>query len=72
MFYHGTKEDRLQLLYQIRKKHEVMKNISMRPIVITSYEIAMVDRPLLQQFDWTYMIVDEGHRIKNKNCRLIR
>jgi ATP-dependent DNA helicase len=25
-----------------------------------------------QNFMWKYMIVDEGHRIKNMNCRLIR
>ncbi|KAL4220426.1 hypothetical protein ACF0H5_020829 [Mactra antiquata] len=72
VFYHGSKEERLQLQRQIRKKHNIMENVTIRPIVITSYEIAMVDRPFLQQFDWTYMIVDEGHRIKNKNCRLVR
>lgn len=27
---------------------------------------------LLQRFQWKYLIVDEGHRIKNLNCRLVR
>lgn len=25
-----------------------------------------------QRFQWKYLIVDEGHRIKNLNCRLVR
>lgn len=72
VFYHGKKEERMIIRRQIFKKHEIMKSIFIQPIVITSYEIAMKDRPLLNNFDWTYMVVDEGHRIKNKNCRLIR
>lgn len=27
---------------------------------------------LLQRYQWKYLIVDEGHRIKNLNCRLVR
>lgn len=25
-----------------------------------------------QRFHWNYLIVDEGHRIKNLNCRLVQ
>ncbi|CAI2167043.1 13618_t:CDS:10 [Funneliformis geosporum] len=39
---------------------------------ITSYEIVMNDRKYLQKFSWKYIVVDEGHRIKNLNCKLIR
>ena len=42
------------------------------PVVITSYEIIMRDRIFLQHLQWKYIIIDEGHRIKNLNCRLIR
>lgn len=28
--------------------------------------------PFVQRFQWKYLIVDEGHRIKNLNCRLVR
>ena len=41
-------------------------------IVVTSYEISMRDRKYLQPREWLYMIVDEGHRLKNLECRLIR
>ncbi|KAG9485079.1 hypothetical protein GDO78_008275, partial [Eleutherodactylus coqui] len=46
--------------------------LQIHPVVITSFEIAMRDRQLLQHKSWKYMILDEGHRIKNMNCRLIR
>ncbi len=41
------------------------------PVLVTSFEICMVDRPVLQQYDWKFLILDEGHRIKNRNCRLV-
>ncbi len=28
--------------------------------------------PIRLPFSWTYLVVDEGHRIKNMNCRLIK
>jgi ATP-dependent DNA helicase len=42
------------------------------PVVITSYEIAMRDRKALQRVNFKYMVIDEGHRLKNSNCRLVR
>lgn len=27
---------------------------------------------LFKRFQWKYLIVDEGHRIKNLNCRLVQ
>ena len=42
------------------------------PVVVTSYEIVMADLKFLQQFGWKYIIVDEGHRLKNWNCKLLR
>ena len=32
----------------------------------------MKDRPFLQHYRWKYIAVDEGHRLKNKDCRLLR
>ena len=42
------------------------------PIVVTSFEICMIDRPYLERYVWQYMILDEGHRIKNRNCKLLK
>ena len=41
------------------------------PVVCTSYELVMVDRKHLKKHNWKFIIIDEGHRIKNLNCKLI-
>ena len=42
------------------------------PIVVTSYEIVLADVKFLQKYQWKYIVVDEGHRLKNFNCKLLR
>ena len=42
------------------------------PVVVTTYEVAMRDRVHLEKNDWKYIVVDEGHRLKNLNCKLIQ
>ncbi|KSA01559.1 uncharacterized protein AC631_02704 [Debaryomyces fabryi] len=41
-------------------------------IVLTSYEISIRDFAKLNRVSWKYLIVDEGHRLKNMNCTLIK
>ncbi|XP_068582922.1 lymphoid-specific helicase [Cebidichthys violaceus] len=67
LLYHGPQ--RAKLLKQIRRPQGAL---SMCPVILTSFEIAMIDRKRLQHFQWKYLVVDEGHRIKNLNCRLVR
>ncbi|KAF3708520.1 Lymphoid-specific helicase [Channa argus] len=69
LLYHGPQAERAKLLKQIRRPQGPL---SMCPVVVTSFEISMIDRKFLQRFQWKYLIVDEGHRIKNLNCRLVR
>uniref|UniRef100_A0A8C9IWU4 Proliferation-associated SNF2-like protein n=1 Tax=Piliocolobus tephrosceles TaxID=591936 RepID=A0A8C9IWU4_9PRIM len=69
MLYHGTQEERQKLVRNIYKRKGTLQ---IHPVVITSFEIAMRDRNALQHCYWKYLIVDEGHRIKNMKCRLIR
>ena len=40
--------------------------------MITSYEIVIRDATALSKIGWKFIIIDEGHRLKNMNCRLIR
>ena len=70
VLYHGSKDER----EQIRHKHMKMQNQSKFdfPVIITSYEIVMNDKKFLANYQWRYIIVDEGHRLKNMNCRLIK
>ncbi|XP_025081604.1 lymphocyte-specific helicase-like isoform X1 [Pomacea canaliculata] len=71
MLYHGSKDERQSLRQKIPKLHEIRNGVKVHPCVITSYEVAMMDRKYLQNYDWRYLVVDEGHRIKNTHCRLI-
>jgi len=32
----------------------------------------IADSKLLQRYKWKYVVVDEGHRLKNFNCKLLR
>jgi hypothetical protein len=42
------------------------------PVVVSTYEIVMADIKALARYRWKYIVVDEGHRLKNFNCKLIR
>ncbi|KAG2213535.1 hypothetical protein INT47_009209 [Mucor saturninus] len=70
LLYHGTKEERQHM---INRKMQKKKETEMEfPVIVTSYEIVMNDRKFLQRYNWKYIVVDEGHRLKNMNCRLIK
>jgi ATP-dependent DNA helicase len=66
VLYHGTPNERKAIR---DKKFKLKKSF---PIIVTSYEICMNDRKYLARISWKYIIIDEGHRLKNLNCKLIR
>ncbi|KAJ3896923.1 SNF2 family DNA-dependent ATPase [Lentinula edodes] len=42
------------------------------PVVVTTYEMIIKDRAQLAGYNWGYIVVDEGHRLKNLDCTLTR
>ena len=42
------------------------------PVIVTSYEIVLADIKALVPIRWKYVVVDEGHRLKNFNSKLLR
>ncbi|KAK4701965.1 ATP-dependent DNA helicase, partial [Phenoliferia sp. Uapishka_3] len=42
------------------------------PIILTTYQIVMNDRAFLSKFTYKWLVVDEAHRLKNMDSRLIR
>ncbi|GMM36473.1 hypothetical protein DASC09_037980 [Saccharomycopsis crataegensis] len=66
--YVGTKETR----EEIRKKYFTKQKRNNIGIVVTSYEMIIKDFRSLNRFTWKFLIVDEGHRLKNVNSKLIR
>lgn len=41
------------------------------PVVVTTYEMCMKDRQHLSGFQWKFIVVDEGHRLKNLDCKWV-
>ncbi|ODV76803.1 uncharacterized protein CANTADRAFT_57717 [Suhomyces tanzawaensis NRRL Y-17324] len=64
--YSGSKEERSS----INIKNLVSKEKT--NIIVTSYEISIRDFKKFNLINWSYLIVDEGHRLKNNDCTLIR
>ncbi|KAF3942245.1 hypothetical protein ABW19_dt0202314 [Dactylella cylindrospora] len=72
VLYHGNPQEREEIRNK-KLKTKDHRNVGPKfPIVCTSYEIIMNDRKYLAAYDWKYIVVDEGHRLKNFNCRLVR
>jgi len=69
VMYHGSP----QVRGEIRRKQLKGDSKGVRfPVVCTSYEICMRDKKFLANYPWKFIVVDEGHRLKNFNCKLVR
>jgi len=75
LLYHGSKDERQEMQRQFqrqRQKAKDTKDTRSLGVVITSFEMAMRDIKFLCGCAWKYLVVDEAHRLKNFDCRLIR
>ena len=61
LLYHGSKGERPAMQKALRST----------PIIITSYNMCMTDEKVFRSRKWKFIIVDEGHRLKNMECKLI-
>ncbi|KAK7252908.1 hypothetical protein RIF29_37176 [Crotalaria pallida] len=69
VIYHGDKKER----DDIRRKLMPRTVGPKFPIIITSYEVALNDaRKCFAAYNWKYLVVDEGHRLKNSKCKLVK
>ena len=49
----------------------VLKNKDFE-VLLTQYEYITKDKKILKKINWNYIIIDEGHRIKNSDCKLVK
>eukprot|EP00955_Chlamydomonas_euryale_P111468 366068-Chlamydomonas_euryale.AAC.6 len=70
LMYHGTRQEREELR-RTRLKNTTPLSDDF-PVIVTSFEIIIADAKYLQRYNMKYLVVDEGHRLKNFNCRLVR
>ncbi|KAI3379574.1 hypothetical protein SNEBB_007410 [Seison nebaliae] len=47
-----------------------MKNNRQWDVVITTYELVIIERHFFRPFKWEYLVIDEAHRLKNEKSRL--
>jgi len=61
IIYKGDPTKRKLLSYQIRSEKF--------NVLLTTYEFVMKDKAILNRLFWQYIVVDEGHRMKNYKCK---
>ena len=67
--YYGDKEERKSYFNIITEKEknfsESKGKINQQPVVLTHYGLVRIDSYKFLQVKWTYLVLDEGHSIKN-------
>uniref|UniRef100_A0A8C3SW89 Chromodomain helicase DNA binding protein 6 n=1 Tax=Chelydra serpentina TaxID=8475 RepID=A0A8C3SW89_CHESE len=73
--YHGS-----QISRQMIQQYEmVYRDVQGNPltgifkfhVVITTFEMILADCPELKKIQWRCVVIDEAHRLKNRNCKLL-
>ncbi|XP_029470707.1 chromodomain-helicase-DNA-binding protein 6 isoform X2 [Rhinatrema bivittatum] len=73
--YHGSQISR-QMIQQYEMFYRDIQGIPLPGIfkfqvVITTFEMILADCPELKKIQWSCVIIDEAHRLKNRNCKLL-
>uniref|UniRef100_A0A8C1NLR3 Chromodomain helicase DNA binding protein 9 n=1 Tax=Cyprinus carpio TaxID=7962 RepID=A0A8C1NLR3_CYPCA len=73
--YHGSVVSRQMLqqyeMYFRDAQGRVIRGAYRFQAVITTFEMILGGCPELNAIDWRCVIIDEAHRLKNKNCKLL-
>ena len=55
---------------QLRRNLQAQLRANKFNTLVTTYEYIIKDKAVLSKYHWKYMIIDEGHRMKNHHCKL--
>lgn len=69
LYYTHDKKQRKAWVDKYRHEPKTVEARKNFPIFVTSYEIAINDSRILGSMRWKFIVVDEGHRLKNRNAR---
>ncbi|KAG4024967.1 hypothetical protein MFRU_076g00140 [Monilinia fructicola] len=73
LLYHGTPPQRKELFRTQMMKHIKGGRPNEKfPVVCTSPEIVLRDHADLSKINWEFIIIDEGHRMKNSESKLFQ
>ncbi|KAF5137081.1 ATP-dependent DNA helicase DDM1 [Metarhizium anisopliae] len=73
IMYHGNQAQRQEIF-----RTNMLKNLkggrptAKFPVVCTSYEMVLRDQHNLSRIQWEFIIIDEGHRMKNAEAKLFQ
>ncbi len=68
-----TVDEEIPLPAEQRNKHSLKPHQRTNfPVVLTTYQMIINDRAELSNYHWGFIVVDEGHRLKNIDCVLMR
>ncbi|CDQ70860.1 unnamed protein product [Oncorhynchus mykiss] len=73
--YHGSQASRKTIqAYEMNYRDaqgRVIKGAYKFHAVITTFEMILTDCPELRSVPWRCVVIDEAHRLKNRNCKLL-
>uniref|UniRef100_A0A8C0RLI7 Chromodomain-helicase-DNA-binding protein 7 n=1 Tax=Canis lupus familiaris TaxID=9615 RepID=A0A8C0RLI7_CANLF len=73
--YHGSQASRRTIqsyeMYFKDPQGRVIKGSYKFHAIITTFEMILTDCPELRNIPWRCVVIDEAHRLKNRNCKLL-
>uniref|UniRef100_A0A6B2EIQ7 Putative snf2 family dna-dependent atpase n=1 Tax=Phlebotomus kandelakii TaxID=1109342 RepID=A0A6B2EIQ7_9DIPT len=73
--YHGSVTSKQMIqeyeFYYKNDSGKVNKDFTKFNVLITTFEMIVTDYADLRVFNWRVCVIDEAHRLKNRNCKLL-